>query len=162
MTKHKLLIIAFIGLLVLVSLLCGNGHIRTFLRAITDDRYPKEVAKIEHDTASFDLSSNAPARLAIGVRYPVSNTPPEINITDFKIAKPIAVKFLQSNQTIKSDTSDQVHILYHDFDKTGYKVAVIYTFTWSPYFIHRNTKIEFKLNDQFKNFDLILFDYGIK
>lgn len=161
MTKHKLIIILSIGVLtVLAGLVCGNGRFQTFLRAMTDGKYPDEIAKIEHDAVSFDLSHKDPAILAVGVRYPVNHVPPEF--ADFKIQRPIRVNFLQSGRIIKSESTSQIHRIYENFDQTQYKVAAIYTFTWSRNLVQRNAKIEIMLNHQFENLDLILFDYGIK
>lgn len=162
MSKRKIILISILCILLFTGVkVWNNGALRTTLRAILNHKYPVEIQKIKNNIVNFDLSKKAPARLAVGIRYPINYNLSEIE--NYKINGSLEVKLYRAGKIIKSESINRIDRTYLDFDDTGYKVSVFYTFAWSPDIItNQGAKLEINLNNKFENLDLILFDYGIK
>ena len=164
--KNKILLISiflmFAGIIYLLNV--NNGKLRSWGRLLFDIDYPVEMEKITSNLIEFDLSKKKPAMLTLGIRYPKEN---ELQGVDgWQINRDIEVK-LYIDGTLDNELSiSKFDKTWLDFQNSGYKVSIFYTFEWSPPFKIfgdiDNSKVTIDLKNKFQGYNLILTEGGIK
>ena len=161
MRKRRIILSLILCIAIIFGIALGsNGVFRTTIRSIFGAKYPEQIKIIKGSLVEFDLSKMSPSVLCIGIRYPVNFTPEEIDFR--KIKKNLEINEYKYDRLVKDTTTDTIERTYVNFDGTGYKVAAIHTFVWSPCLILKTKgKVSINLQGMFKGLDIIMFDPGI-